>query len=177
MKKEKKEKKVKVKKEKKTNKFFSVLKNKWLLKGTTTLLLVAIVIACYVLINWGVSKIKVEDIDCTSKKLYSLSDESKNKVKNIDKDVTIELINMSSYNYVSEYANKYSAVNKKINVETIDDLSSRVDLQTKYNLEASGNLIVVKSGDKEKTLTVSDLYTFDSSFNSVIIVDIAFSVS
>ena len=163
MKKEKKEKKVKVKKEKKTNKFFSVLKNKWLLKGTTTLLLVAIVIACYILINWGVSKINIEDIDCTSKKLYSLSDESKNKVKDIDKDVTIELINMSSYNYVSEYANKYSAVNKKINVETIDDLSSRVDLQTKYNLEASGNLIVVKSGDKEKTLTVSDLYTYDYS--------------
>ena len=54
IKKEKKEKKVKVKKEKKANKFFSVLKNKWLLKGTTTLLLVAIVIACYVLINWGV---------------------------------------------------------------------------------------------------------------------------
>ena len=105
MKKEKKEKKVKVKKEKKTNKFFSVLKNKWLLKGTTTLLLVAIVIACYILINWGVSKINIEDIDCTSKKLYSLSDESKNKVKDIDKDVTIELINMSSYNYVSEYAN------------------------------------------------------------------------
>lgn len=159
----KKEKKVKVKKEKKINKFFSILKNKWLLKGTTTLLLVAIVIACYVLINWGVSKVNVEDIDCTTKKLYSLSDESKNKVKDIDKDVTIELINMGEYTYVSEYANKYSAINKKITVETVDDLSSRVDLQTKYNIEASGNLIVVKSGEKEKTLAISDLYTYDYS--------------
>ena len=109
MKKEKKEKKLKKeKKVRKPSKFLAVIKNKWLLKGTTTLLLVAIVIACYILINWGVSKINIEDIDCTSKKLYSLSDESKNKVKDIDKDVTIELINMSSYNYVSEYANKYS---------------------------------------------------------------------
>lgn len=166
MKKEKKQKSVKVKKEKKPrkpNKFFTALKNKWLLKGTTTLLLVAIVIACYVLINWGVSKINIEDIDFTEKKLYSLSDESKNKIKNIDKDVTIELINMSSYTYVSEYANKYQAINKKINVEEIEDLSSRVDLQTKYNIEASGNLIVVKSGEKEKTLSVSDLYTYDYS--------------
>lgn len=163
MKKEKKQKSVKAKKVKKPNKFFEILKNKWLLKGTTTLLLVAIVIACYVLINWGVSKLKIEDIDCTEKKLYSLSDESKNKIKNIDKDVTIELINMDSYNYVGEYANKYQAINKKINVETIDDLSSRVDLQTKYNLEASGNLIVIKSGDKEKTLSISDLYTYDYS--------------
>lgn len=159
----KKEKKVKVKKEKKENKFFSILKNKWLLKSTTTLLLVALVIACYVLINWGVSKLNVEDIDCTTKKLYSLSDESKNKVKDIDKDVTIELLNMGSYDYVNEYASKYEAINKKISVEKIDDLSSRVDLQTKYNVDTSGNLIVVKSGEKEKTLAISDLYTYDYS--------------
>ena len=59
----KKNKNVKIKKERKGNKFLDIIKNKWLIKGTTTLLLVAIVIACYVLINWGVSKIKVENID------------------------------------------------------------------------------------------------------------------
>ena len=144
-------------------KFFEIIKNKWLIKGTTTLLLVAIVIACYVLINWGVSKVSLEDIDCTSKKLYSLSDESKNKIKDIDKDVTIELINTGSYDHVNEYANKYRAINKKITVDTVNDLSSRVDLQTKYNLESTGSLIVVQSGEKEKTLDVSDLYTYDYS--------------
>ena len=113
-------------------KFLEIIKNKWLIKGTTTLLLVAIVIACYVLINWGVSKIKVENIDCTPKKLYSLSDETKEKIKNLDKDVTIQLINMSGSNYVIEYANKYPTITKKINVEEISDLSSRTDLQTKY---------------------------------------------
>ena len=166
MKKEKKEKKLKKeKKVRKPSKFLAVIKNKWLLKGTTTLLLVAIVIACYVLINWGASKIKIEDIDCTTKKLYSLSDESKDKVKNIDKDITIELINMDNYSYISEYADKYEAINKKIKVEKIDDLSSRVDLQTKYNISSSDNLIVVTCGEKEKTLNVSDLYTYDYSTN------------
>ena len=57
--KEKKEKKVKVKKEKSPKKFFEIIKNKWLIKGTTTLLLVAIIIACYTLINYGVSKLKI----------------------------------------------------------------------------------------------------------------------
>ena len=61
VKKERKEK--KIKREKKNNKFFEIIKNKWLIKGTTTLLLVAIVIACYVLINFGVSKLKIEDIN------------------------------------------------------------------------------------------------------------------
>ena len=166
MKKEKKEKKLKKeKKVRKPSKFLAVIKNKWLLKGTTTLLLVAIVIACYVLINWGASKIKIEDIDCTTKKLYSLSDESKDKVKNIDKDITIKLINMDNYSYISEYADKYEAINKKIKIEKIDDLSSRVDLQTKYNISSSDNLIVVTCGEKEKTLNVSDLYTYDYSTN------------
>ena len=127
--------------------------------------MVAIVIACYVLINWGASKIKIEDIDCTTKKLYSLSDESKDKVKNIDKDITIKLINMDNYSYISEYADKYEAINKKIKIEKIDDLSSRVDLQTKYNISSSDNLIVVTCGEKEKTLNVSDLYTYDYSTN------------
>ena len=159
--KEKKEK--KVKKEKKAKKLFEIIKNKWLIKGTTTLLLVAIIIACYVLINFGVSKLNIEDIDCTEKKLYSLSDETKNKMAELEKDITIQLINMSSSSYVIEYANKYPAVSKKINVEEISDLSSRVDLQTKYNISESDSLIVVKSGEKEKTLTLNDLYTYDYS--------------
>ena len=159
--KEKKEK--KVKKEKKAKKLFEIIKNKWLIKGTTTLLLVAIIIACYVLINFGVSKLNIEDIDCTEKKLYSLSDETKNKMAELEKEITIQLINMSSSSYVIEYANKYPAVSKKITVEEISDLSSRVDLQTKYNISESDSLIVVKSGEKEKTLTLNDLYTYDYS--------------
>ena len=159
--KEKKEK--KVKKEKKAKKLFEIIKNKWLIKGTTTLLLVAIIIACYVLINFGVSKLNIEDIDCTEKKLYSLSDETKNKMAELEKEIIIQLINMSSSSYVIEYANKYPAVSKKINVEEISDLSSRVDLQTKYNISESDSLIVVKSGEKEKTLTLNDLYTYDYS--------------
>ena len=81
----------------------------------------------------------------------------------LEKDVTIQLINMGSSTYVIEYANKYPAVSKKINVEEISDLSSRVDLQAKYNISETASLIVVKTGDKEKTLTLNDLYTYDYS--------------
>ena len=59
-------------------KFFEMITNKWLLKGTTTIILVAIVIACYIGLNWAVEKLTIEDLDFTTKKLYSLSDETKN---------------------------------------------------------------------------------------------------
>ena len=144
-------------------KFLDIIKNKWLLKGTTTLLLVAIVIACYVGLNLLVEKLNIEDIDFTEKKLYSLSDETKKKISDLDEEITIQLINLNQYEYIKEYAKKYTKVTDKVNVDEIDDLSTRVDLMTKYSLENTDSLIVVKTSEKEKTITLSDLYTFDYS--------------
>ena len=144
-------------------KLLGIIKNKWLIKGTTTLILVAIIIALYILLNWGVEKINLEDLDLTEKKLYSLSDETKDKISNLDTDITIQLINMGEYSYVIDYANKYTQVTDRIQVEEVGDLSSRVDLMTKYSLDSTDSLIVVKNGDKEKTLSISDLYTIDYS--------------
>lgn len=52
-------------------KLWETITNKWLLKGTTTLILVALIIAGYIAVNWGVEQIQVEDLDFTTKKLYS----------------------------------------------------------------------------------------------------------
>ena len=142
-------------------KFLEIIKNKWLIRGTTTVLLVAIIIAIYLLLNWGVSKLNLEDIDCTEKKLYSLSDETRQKLKDIDKDVTIQLINMTDNTYVTEYVKKYEKACDKIKVEEIPDLTARVDLMTKYGMKDSDSLIVVKTDEKETKMTEDDLYTFD----------------
>lgn len=144
-------------------KLLGIIKNKWLIKGTTTLLLVAIVLVCFIGLNILVQNINVEDLDFTEKKLYSLSDETKNKIKDLDKEVTIQLINMNDYGYIKEFAKKYSALTDKIKVEEVDDLSSRVDLKTEYDLDDTDSLIVVKTADAEKTLTLYDLYTIDYS--------------
>lgn len=144
-------------------KLLGIIKNKWLIKGTTTLLLVAIVLVCFIGLNILVQNINVEDLDFTEKKLYSLSDETKNKIKDLDKEVTIQLINMNDYGYIKEFAKKYSALTDKIKLEEVDDLSSRVDLKTEYDLDDTDSLIVVKTADAEKTLTLYDLYTIDYS--------------
>ena len=144
-------------------KFFEILKNKWLIKGTSTLLLVLIIIALYIGINILSEQVNIPDLDFTEKKLYSLSDETKSKLKDLDEDITIQLINMNDYTYIEEYAEKYETVSDKITIEKIDDLSSRVDLKTEYELDDTDSLIVVKTGDKEKTLSLYDLYTIDYS--------------
>ena len=105
-------------------KFFEKITNKWLLKGTTTIILVAIVIACYIGLNWGVEKLNLENLDLTSKKLYSLSDETRTRLKHLEGDITIQLINLKDYasgyvdgNYVIDYAKKYSSASDKVKIE------------------------------------------------------------
>lgn len=143
-------------------KFFRMLTNKWLLKGTTTVILVAIVIACYIGVNWGISKLKIEDLDFTTKKLYSLSDTTKKRLEELENEITIQLINLSN-SYYLEYATKYEIASDKVKIEKVENLSERVDLQTKYNIKSTDTLIVVKNGEKEQILTTNDFYTYDYS--------------
>ena len=103
-------------------KLLEIIKNKWLIKGTTTLLLVLIVIGVYVALNFLVEKVNVDDLDFTENKLYTLSDESKTKLKELDDNVTITLINMQNYSTITDYIEKYKNVSDKIKIEKVEDL-------------------------------------------------------
>ena len=70
-------------KEKFGTKFVNTIKKKWLISGTNTLLLIAILVAIVILINSAVQSLDLTPIDCTSNKEYTLTNESKDRVKNI----------------------------------------------------------------------------------------------
>lgn len=142
-------------------KIIEIIKKKWLKDTFLTILLIAIIFAVYFGINYGVEKLNVEDIDLTSDKIYSISEATKTKLENLDKDVTIQLINMGDYTYLLDFANKYTQVNSHITIERIDDLTSRADIMNKYSLESTDSLLIIKSQDRERLLGTSDLYTYD----------------
>lgn len=150
--------------EKKTfQKIGTTLKKKWLINGTKTIILVAIVIAIYIGINILLEKVVLPEVDCTENKIYSLSQESKDKLGNIENDINITLINYSNYVSVIKFTERYQELNSHIKIEKVDDLSARADLMQKYSLNATDSLIIIKSGENEKTLRDSDLYTYDYS--------------
>ena len=142
-------------------KILEIIKKKWLKDTFLTIILVAIIFAIYFGINYGVKKLNLKDIDLTTDKIYSISESTKTKLENLDKDVTIQLINMNDYVYLQDFTNKYTQLNEHIKVEKIEDLSSRPDIMNKYSLEATDILIIVTSGEKETLLSISDLYTYD----------------
>lgn len=148
-------------KSKETSNITEGITKKWLAKTSLTILLVIIIIAAYILLNFAIEKANITDIDLTSEKVYSLSDTSKSMVEKIDQDVKMILINMDTIQSVKDFAYKYSKINEKITVEEIKDVSTRPDLVSKYNLTDNSCLMLIQCGDKEKTLVSSDFYTWD----------------
>ena len=110
----------------------TTIKKKWLVDGTKTLILIAIIIAIYIGINILLENVVLPEFDFTKDKIYSLSQETKDKVGNIDKDINITLINFSNYTSVINFMEKYVALNSHIKIEKVDDLSARADLMQKY---------------------------------------------
>ena len=154
----------KVKKEKKDkapNKFIQTIKKKWLIDGTKTTILVLIIIAAFIAINMGMQALDLTPLDFTQEQLYTLTDESKERVKDIDKDVNIYFIGYTDDDSTVDLAKQYGKANEKINVEAIEDVNDRPDLTQKYGIESGTTGIIVECGDRSKVLTASDLVTYD----------------
>ena len=161
--KEKKEKMEKIKsKEKKPNKFIQTIKKKWLVDGSKTFLLVVIIIAIFIGINMGMQTLELTPLDFSQDQLYTLTEESKERVKDIDKDVHIYFIGYTDEDTNLSLAKQYKNANEKIVAEAVD-INNRPDLANKYGIESGTQGIIVECGEKSKVLTASDLITYDTT--------------
>ena len=85
----------KEKKDKKPNKFIEIIKKKWLINGTKTLILVLIILAIFFGINIGMQKAEITPLDFSKEKLFTLTQASKDKVKDIQKDINLYFVEYS----------------------------------------------------------------------------------
>lgn len=150
------------KKERKPNKFIETIKKRWLINGTKTAILILIIIALFIAINVLMQSLELTPIDFSQEQLYTLTDESKEKVKDINKDVSIYFIGYSEDDTNLSLAKQYSKANERIVAEAVD-INTRPDLANKYGIESGTEGIIVECGDKSKVLTASDLVTYDTS--------------
>lgn len=166
MKKEKENKPKNTNSEKVGTKFINTIKKRWLISGTNTLLLIAILIAIVILINSAVKSLELTPIDCTSNKEYTLTEQSKERISNIENDVNIYFVGFEEEDSSVILAKQYNKANKKINIEIID-ANERSDIATKYNVKNENNAIIIENGERSKILYAYDLYTYDSNYNTV----------
>ena len=107
-------------------------------------------------------KLELTPIDFSQEKLYTLTDESKEKVKNIGKEVKIYFVGYSDDDSNLDLAKQYKKVNENITAEAVD-INNRPDLAQKYSIESGTQGIIVECGDRSKVLTANDLVTYDTS--------------
>ena len=138
-------------------------KKNWFVSGIVTALIVIILVDLYILANIGFEKVILPEYDFTENKVYTLSEETKSKIKNIEDEVIITFINYENTDSVVKLAEKYVLLNNKIIIEKIDNLESRKDLMEEYSLDTTSQLIIINSGENETILSDYDLYTYDYS--------------
>lgn len=142
-------------------KFINIIKKKWLISGMMTFFLVAMLIAAFVLSTYGIQKLELTPLDFTTDKNYTVSDESKEKIAKIDKDVNVYLIGYTDDNPATVIAKQYHKTNEKINVEAIN-IEQRKDLAQKYGIDSNTSQgIIVECGEKNKVLSPDDLSSYD----------------
>lgn len=141
---------------------------KWLIKGTTTCAMVLILISAFLLITTGMQKLELTPIDFTSEKTYTVTDESKERVSSIEKQVNIYLIGYTDDDSATILAKQYNKSNSNINVEAVD-ITKRADLAQKYGIDSNDSRgIIVECGEKNKVLTDNDFYTYDmTTYDSI----------
>lgn len=136
------------------------IKKSWLIKRTTTIIFMLILVALFIALTLWINNLDLNPIDFTSEKLYTLTDTSKERVKDIQNDVNIYFIGYSEGDSVIDLAKQYHNANSKINVE-VTDSTSRPDLAEKYGIDTNSTGVIVEAGTKSKILSSYDFYTTD----------------
>lgn len=137
------------------------IKEKWIRDTAKTAIMIIILFVVFIGINVIIQKLDLQDIDVTQNQLFTLSDTSKKQVENIQKDVTIYIIGFDGETSLSDLAKQYTDVNEKIKTEIIENIETRADLKSKYNITDETQVIIVETNDDSKILLTDELYTYD----------------
>ena len=132
--------------------------------GGYSVVTTAIVIAIAIVVNILVSALPASwtRFDTTSNKIYSVTDQTKSLVSNLDKEVTIYWIVRDGYEntYLENLLPQYEELSSKLNVVQKDpDISPT--FATQYTDSVAENSLVVTCGDRYRYLDYRDLYILD----------------
>ena len=143
-------------------KLIGTISKKHIKNGSYTMVMSVIFIAVVIVINMIVSTIpsKYSEIDISSQKLYSIGDETKKMLKDLEKDVTIYQIAQSGYEdeNISSLLKKYEDESKHIKVEQKDPVVNPKFVSQYTSDDLSANSLIVVCGDRNKVIDYNNIY-------------------
>ena len=143
-------------------KLIGTISKKHIKNGSYTMVMSVIFIAVVIVINMIVSMIpsKYSEIDISSQKLYSIGDETKKMLKDLEKDVTIYQIAQSGSEdeNIANLLKKYEDESKHIKVEQKDPVVNPKFVSQYTSDDLSANSLIVVCGDRNKVIDYNNIY-------------------
>ena len=143
-------------------KLIGTISKKHIKNGSYTMVMSVIFIAVVIVINMIVSTIpsKYSEIDISSQKLYSIGDETKEMLKDLEKDVTIYQIAQSGSEdeNIANLLKKYEDESKHIKVEQKDPVVNPKFVSQYISDDLSANSLIVVCGDRNKVIDYNNMY-------------------
>ena len=143
-------------------KLIGTISKKHIKNGSYTMVMSVIFIAVVIVINMIVSTIpsKYSEIDISSQKLYSIGDETKKMLKDLEKDVTIYQIAQSGSEdeNISNLLKKDEDESKHIKVEQKDPVVNPKFVSQYTSDDLSANSLIVVCGDRNKVIDYNNIY-------------------
>lgn len=138
---------------------------------TITVAITAIIVVINLIVGQLTDKFSLS-LDLTQNKIFSLTDQSVNFIKNLDKDVEIILLSdentfiqtNSYFAQANSVLKKYDLNSDKIKLTYVDTIKNPTYLNEYHDENLTENSIIVKSGDKHKIITVQDIFDIQRSY-------------
>ena len=146
------------------------MNKKYLKNGSYSVVISAVFIVIVVVINMivGALPTKYSEFDLSSQKLYSIGDQTKSFLKDLDKDVTIYQVVQSGSEdeTISKLLEKYEEESSHIKVEEKDPVVNPKFTSEYTSDEVSANSLIVVCGDRSKVVDYSNIYESSIDYNT-----------
>ena len=141
---------------KEKRKFKDSINKKYLKNGSYSSVMIVVFVAIIIVINMIVGNLpsKYTQLDISAQKLYTIGDETKSVLKNLDKDVTIYLIAQdgSEDENISNLLQRYADESSHITVEQKDPVVNPKFVSEYTSDNLSSNSLIVVCGDRNKVV-------------------------
>ena len=146
------------------------MNKKYLKNGSYSVVISAVFIVIVVVINMivGALPTKYSEFDLSSQKLYSIGDQTKSFLKDLDKDVTIYQVVQSGSEdeTISKLLEKYEEESSHIRGEEKDPVVNPKFTSEYTSDEVSANSLIVVCGDRSKVVDYSNIYESSVDYNT-----------
>ena len=155
---------------KEKRKFKDTVNKKYLKNGSYSSVMIVVFVAIIIVINMIVGNLpsKYTQLDISAEKLYTIGDETKAMLKDLDKDVTIYQIAQSGSEdeTISNLLQRYADESEHITVEVKDPVVNPKFVSEYTTDNLSSNSLIVVCGDRNKVINYNNIYQSELDYNT-----------